>query len=134
MFRRAFKKGFSLMEVVVSVLIITIVTATAITFITSAHKRDQSNLHGIEISVICQNAIDCYDYSSSAEEFLTLIQKTDADFTGFFDGETLQGAILQKKTFKVTVLCAYGTGASLSITATDSDGKVIYTLAKGGAK
>ena len=118
--RRNFKRGVSMMEVVIAIFIISLVTAVSATLIVSAVKNEEQTLRTTQIAVICDNAIDCFNVASNDEEFISLLQKTDS----FVKDE--QSFKLEKSNFTVLLFTDFSQD-KLSILCTDNGGNTIYS-------
>ena len=118
-------KGVSLVEVIVAILIITIVSITATTLILSSSRVEERNLRGVEVSVITENAVECFRFAEDKNEFLTLLSKT-----GEFSLEE-DNVVFQSQNYKV-IISADFTLKKITVLAVDSNEKEFYSLTYGG--
>lgn len=121
---RSSKKGVSLIEVIVAIFIITLISATATTFIISANKIEERNLSGVEVAIISENAVECFRFCEDDSSFLALLQKTDSF-------ESKNGVIVLEKPTYLVVIDADFTLSLISIQAIDNGGKQIYSISYG---
>ena len=115
--RNRSRRGISLVEVVVALTVITIISAAALSLVISSARVDANSLRSTQIMMAAENALECYRFAKSAEEFAALLEKT-GDYKGS-DGVF----VLTEKSYTITVNY---TDAQLTFSAADSDGKEIY--------
>ena len=61
------RRGVGLVEVIVALAIIVIVSASAVTLITSHVKLEASTVATVEAASIAENAVECYRYGGYAD-------------------------------------------------------------------
>ena len=111
------RRGISLVEVVVALAVITIISAAALSLVISSARVDANSLRSTQVMMAAENALECYRFAESKEEFAALLEKT-GDYKGS-DGVF----VLTEKSYTITVNY---TDMQLTFSATDSDGKEIY--------
>ena len=70
------KRGFTIVELVVAMTIIVIVSATAIALINTQNTIHLRTMQTIEATNMAENAIECFRYVDSVDEFETAYAKT----------------------------------------------------------
>ena len=70
------KKGFTIVELVVALAIITIVSATAIGIINVQNTVYLRTVQTVEATNIAENAIECFRWADDANEFEAAFKKT----------------------------------------------------------
>ena len=115
--RNRSRRGISLVEVVVALTVITIISAAALSLVISSARVDANSLRSTQVMMAAENALECYRFAESKEEFAALLEKT-GDYKGS-DGVF----VLTEKSYTITVNY---TDTQLTFSATDSDGKEIY--------
>ena len=65
---KKFKRGISLVEVVLAIVIITMVSIFATTLVVSSVQNESKNVRDNEIVTIAENAIECYRFCSAGGE------------------------------------------------------------------
>ena len=118
------RKGITILEVIVAIFIITIISASATSFVIIANKIEQKNVNGVEVSIISENAVELFRFSDTQEEFLALLNKTN-DFT--IKNDTI---VLENQNYMVVIRADF-TLNTLIIVALDSGGSQIYNLSYG---
>ena len=120
------RKGMSLVEVVVALVIISVISASALSMIMMSVNVEAGTLRSVEVAESVDNAIDCFRFAENDQDFLLALQKT-APYE-----QAENGFLLNATGFTVTILSS---GNQFEYTAVDPDGEVIYvfTYAKGGA-
>ncbi len=68
---KKFKRGISLVEVVLAIVIITMVSIFATTLVVSSVQNESKNVRDNEIVTIAENAIECYRFCSAGGESYT---------------------------------------------------------------
>ena len=114
------KKGISLAETIVAISLLTIISIVIMTISVYSVKNEMKNVRNMEIGNLSENAIECFSYSANEEEFFSLLQKTNADYS-------LENHVftLQKQTFTLKLSLS---GDLLQISAFDNDNEQIYSL------
>jgi len=110
------KRGISLVEVIVAIVVITIISVSATTVILSSSKNDQTNLRTTQIALTSKSVVDCFRFADDLEEFCNTLKKVD-DFNT--DNATIT---LNKETFSLTIEADF-TERKVTITALDNKGK-----------
>lgn len=116
------KRGMSLVEIVVSIFIITLMSATAITLISTSIKSDQKNLRDTEIALATKSVIDCFNFANDFEEFYDVLCTLDDDYTKDEQGEIS----LSKKRF-ILVVTADFVQNEITVEAFDKAGNSLST-------
>ena len=115
--RNRSRRGISLVEVVVALTVIAIISSAALSLVISSARVDANSLRSTQVMMAAENALECYRFAESKEEFAALLEKT-GDYKGS-DGVF----VLTEKSYTITVNY---TDTQLTFSATDSDGKEIY--------
>lgn len=70
------RKGVSIVEVVVALVIITVISASALSMMMMSVKVERKALTAIEIENAAEDAVDCFRFAQNNAEFLECLQKT----------------------------------------------------------
>ena len=115
------RRGFSLVEVVIALTVITIISSAALSLVLSSAKSDDKALRTTQVMIAADNALECFEFADTEEEFATLIKKT-GDYSLGEDGKY----VCDENSYVVTVSVDYST-MTMSFAAVDVDGKEIYS-------
>ncbi len=118
------KRGMSLVEIVVSMFIITLISATAISTITLSAKNDQKSIRDIEVALATQTTIDCFNYATDFDEFYNALVFVDEDYKKSQDDTTIT---LEKQAFILSVVADFNAKV-ITISAEDKGGKSLSNL------
>ena len=113
------KRGISLVEVIVSIFIITIISASAGSVIIYSAKNDQTNLRNTQIALLTKNTIDCFRFASDLEEFVSALEVVDDNYQVTSDTITLT-----KENFSLIIQYDFSQNV-VWITALDNKGETI---------
>lgn len=116
--RNRSRRGISLVEVIVALAVITIISTAALSLVISSARVDANSLRSTQVMMAAENALECYRFAESKEEFAALLEKT-GDYKGS-DGVF----VLTEKSYVITV---HYTNTKLTFSATDGDGEEIYS-------
>lgn len=111
------RRGISLVEVIVALAVITIISTAALSLVISSARVDANSLRSTRVMIAAENALECYRFSDSEDEFVALLRKT-GDYI-----EADGSYVLTESSYAITVKYE---DDSLRFTAIDSDGKEIY--------
>lgn len=70
------KRGITLLETVISIALISMVVAAALTLMVSQAKIRKRTLDTLEATAIAENALECYAHADESEEFARLLSLT----------------------------------------------------------
>ena len=70
------RRGFTVVELVVAITIIVIVSATAIGLINTQNKIHQQTMQTVEATNMAENAIECFRWANTVDEFKAAYVKT----------------------------------------------------------
>ena len=115
--RNRSRRGISLVEVIVALAVITIISTAALSLVISSARVDANSLRSTRVMIAAENALECYRFSDSNDEFVALLRKT-GDYI-----EADGSYVLTESSYAITVKYE---DDSLRFTARDSDGKEIY--------
>ncbi|MBR4016732.1 MAG: prepilin-type N-terminal cleavage/methylation domain-containing protein [Oscillospiraceae bacterium] len=119
------RRGISIVEVTIALVIISILSIAALSMIKISVNVEKKAMITMEVSNAAENAVECFRYAETTEEFFECLQMTGAykeeDGAFTFSGET----------YTVTF---HPEGNQLTCTAVNEDGEEIYafTFRKGG--
>ena len=113
------RKGMSMVEVVIAMVIISVISASALSMIMMSINVEANAIRSVEIEESAENAIDCFRFAESDGEFLQALQKC----APYEQVETR--FVLKAAGFTVTVVPS---GNQFEYTAVDADGETIYTF------
>lgn len=123
------RKGFSILEAVIAIAVISIITVAAITMVTQSIKVERNNIRDAEIKTYSENAIECFRFANDREEFFSLIKKTASFVDENEDGTLGENERIELKksdyTIAITVDLLYN---NMMITAINSSGTEIFSL------
>lgn len=121
----ASRKGVSIVEVVVALVIITIISASALSMMMMSVKVERSALTALEVENTAEDAVDCFRFAENNQVFLECLQMT-GDFT-----EEDGSFILRADAYTVTI--TPGTN-QFEYSAVGLNGEEIcaFTYRKGG--
>lgn len=80
------KRGITMMEVVIALVIITVVTAAVVTIMFVSVNIEAGTVTAIESANSAENAIECFRFAKNEEEFVEALNKT-ALYTSKTEGE-----------------------------------------------
>lgn len=120
------RKGMSMVEVVIALVIIAVISASALSMIMMSINVEANALRSVEVAESVDIAIDCFRFAGSEEEFLQALQKC-APYEQSENSFRLKAA-----GFTVTIIVS---GDQFEYTAVNADGETIYTFTytKGSA-
>lgn len=72
----ASRKGVSIVEVVVALVIISIISASALSMMMMSVKVERQSLTAIELENTAEDAVDCFRFAQNNADFLECLQKT----------------------------------------------------------
>ena len=102
------RKGFSLVNVVVALSLITVVTVLAFTLIFSSIKAEAENICALDVSAAADDVLDCFKYAEDndngnmEQSFFALISRLDA-YTAETDGSGEEVYVLAKVNYEIIV-------------------------------
>lgn len=96
------RKGFSIMEVVVALVVITLVSGVVATLIASSDTIERNTMSVLNATNVTENIIDCYRFADSKEEFEPLLQKLGIKYEHSLNEEKDQYLII-KDNYRITV-------------------------------
>ena len=123
---RRSRRGISIVEVVIALVIITIISASALSMIMMSVKVERKSVTALEVDNCAENSVECFRYAGNKTEFLECLQKT-GDFT--VEDSTF---VLRTTDYTVTILPG---NDKFDFYAVGADGVEIcaFTYKKGGA-
>ncbi len=108
------KRGITLVETIVAILIVAIVSVMAISISAYSIRVENKNLRDFEIASISNVIVDSFDFSSDQAEFESIITNSNVQLV---------------KTGDYTVSYEFTNDfTTVQITAKDSSGAVIFSL------
>jgi len=72
----ASRRGITMVEVVIALVIISIISAAALSVVLISVDVEQKSMTYIEVENASENVLACFRYSTDEAEFLTALQKT----------------------------------------------------------
>ena len=120
--RRNNRRGVTMVEVVVALIMISVVSAAALTMVMMSISVEQKAVTSLSVKTDAENVLNCFRYAETEEEFLEALKKTGAyekDAEGHF--------VLSAEEFSVIVSADFSAD-SFVYTATNPDGEIIYTF------
>ncbi|MBQ3116517.1 MAG: hypothetical protein IJC07_05765 [Clostridia bacterium] len=123
------KRGISIMEVVVAILVITIISVSATTLALSSTKNQKSTARGIEIACFCENTIESFRFYDDYDQFVAQVKDFDSSAV-----EQNGEITVQKNGYEILIITDWQNN-HISITATSEKGDDLYSISytKGGA-
>ena len=120
------RRGISIVEVVIALVIITIISASALSMIMMSVEVERKSVMAVEVENCAENAIECFRYADDEGEFLTCLQKT-----GSFTKEEDGSFVLRASGYTVTITPE---NDEFAFTAVSTGGVEIcaFTFTKGG--
>ena len=109
------KKGVSIVEVVIAIAVIAIISVASVTMLTYSIKSQQKSKRDLEVSIVCENVIDCFRFNSD----LALLKEIYEDY---YDENT---KVISRSDFSVQIEAI---GNEITITAFDLESNEIYKL------
>lgn len=116
------RRGITMVEVVVGLVIISIISISALSLILRSVNVEKQSFSVIEAEYAAENTLACFRYAQTQEEFVQAMCQT-APYELQEDGSLL----LARNGCTVTVLADYAT-RSFAYTAVDPNGVVIYSF------
>lgn len=116
------RKGMSMVEVVVALVIISVISASALSMIMMSVNVEADAVRSVEVSESVDNAIDCFRFAETPAEFLEALQKT-APYEQ--DPENENRFMLKAAGFTATILVS---GDQFEYTAVNADSETIYSF------
>ena len=122
------RKGMSMVEVVIALVIISVISASALSMIMMSVNVEADAIRSVEVAESVDNAIACFRFAETPDEFLEALQKT----APYEHPENSDCFVLKASGFTVTIQVS---GDQFEYTAVNADSEVIYTFtyAKGSA-
>ncbi len=119
------RRGISIVEVTIALVIISILSIAALSMIQVSVNVEQKTMIALEATNAGENAVECFRYAETDEEFLECLLLT-GDYV-----ERDGNYVLYGDTYTVTVRPE---GNQLDYSAVNADGEEIYafTFRKGG--
>ena len=108
-----FKRGVSLIEVIIAIAVIAIVSVMAVSISTYSIKVEERNLRDMEIAFNVQAVIDCFEFADDEESFDSLITNYNLN--------------TQKSAYLITCSCDWN-NKIIEIIALDKNGAEIYSI------
>lgn len=123
------RKGMSMVEVVIALVIISVISAAALSMIMMSVNVEADAVRSVEVAESVDNAIACFRFAENHETFLQALQKT-APYEQ--DPENPNRFLMKASGFTVAILFSVD---QFEYTAVNADSEVIYTFtyAKGSA-
>ena len=119
-FRNKLKKGVSIVEVVISIAVISIVSVSAVSTLTYAVKVQDKNLRDYDLANTCNAVIDCFWLDN--ENFLQKLENC---------GYIVENDTINRETYTLKV--EYDSDIkSLTLTASDNSGDFYTITYQGG--
>lgn len=116
------RKGMSMVEVVIALVIISIVSAAALSVILMSVDVEADAIRSVEIAESAENAIDCFRFAESPAEFLEALKNT----ASYIQNPENPDQFIWKTTgFTVTITVS---GNQFAYTAVNSDSETIYSF------
>ena len=100
--RKNAKKGFSIMEVVIAIAVVSIITVSSITLLSKSVEIESKNIRDMEIAVHVENAVECYRYADNVYNFWLAIRNTDIN-TWQRIGAHQNKLMLTKETYTIII-------------------------------
>ena len=119
------RKGFSLMEVVVALVIITLVSSVVMTLITSSNTIERNTMSALNATNLAENIIECFRYADSKEELDPLLEKLAIDYEYGLSVDNLDRYVIIKDNYRIVFVVNY-VAQELEID-TFIDGEEIYS-------
>lgn len=116
------RKGVTMTEVVIALVLISVISAAALSVVLKSVNIEKNTLTALEAANSAENAVECFRFSDSEEEFLTALQKT-APYEQADDGTF----VLRASNAVITIRADY-LADRFEYTAVDSDGEEIYSF------
>lgn len=120
------RRGISIVEVVIALVIISIISASALSMIMMSVKVERESMAAVAVENCAENAVECFRFAADPAEFLQCLQKT-GDYTDEEGSFVLRG-----NGYTVTVLPGEGQFEFSAVTA-DGGELCAFTYTKGGA-
>ncbi|MBE7081884.1 MAG: hypothetical protein E7372_04930 [Clostridiales bacterium] len=116
------KRGISLVEVIVSIFIITLISASATTIILTSAKNEQVSLRDTQIALATETTIECFRFADDIDEFYSVLYLADNDFSKQDSTITLN-----KEGFSLDIIADF-TAKQIVITALDKKGQELSSV------
>ncbi len=121
-FSKKLKRGISLVEVIVSIFIITLISASATTIILTSAKNEQVSLRDTQIALATETTIECFRFAEDIDEFYSVLYLADDDFSKQDSTITLN-----KEGFSLDIIADF-TANQIVITALDTKGQELSSV------
>ncbi len=119
---KTLKRGITLVEVIVSIFIITLISASATTIIMASAKNDQTSLRDTQIALATETTIECFRFAEDIDEFYSVLYLADNDFSKQDSTITLN-----KEGFSLDIMADF-TAKQIVITALDTKGQELTSI------
>ena len=116
------RKGISMAEVVIALVLISVISAAAVSVVLRSVDIEKNTLIVMEAANTAENAVECFRFSENAEAFLTALQKT-APYEVQEDGSF----VLKSGNLVITIQADVAAN-QFAYTAVDNDGAEIYSF------
>lgn len=128
------KNGFSLVEVVISLAVIIIVSATALTIVLHSIADKATAVHRTQAQNFSYNVWECFKAADSADEFETLVAFAEEEDLTEENGMYVYTSEEHKFTAQIQAVFSENGKGAFQITVNDKNEKeiVAFSYTKGG--
>lgn len=131
MMKKINKKGFSIVEVVIAMAVITLVTVTAISIATGADKNARTALYRTDAQLFAADAVECFKATKNVNDFKNALESRGVP--GYESEELTTTLFFNLSPSGYVAIVIYDTN-SISVTVSDNSNIVTQlTYTKGVA-
>lgn len=105
-FNKNSRKGFSLMEVVVAMVIIALVSSVVMTLIMSSDTIERNTMGVLNATNVTENVIECFRYADNKEELDALLDEF-ADYEFGLTADNNNRYVINKDNYRVIFVIDY---------------------------
>lgn len=120
---RRLKRGFTLVEVVVALTVISIITGAALSLVLFSSKAETKNFRSLCVVNDAENAVECFRFATDADTMYQALRMADSAYTQAPEGHF----VLEGEGYTATVMADFNTN-TLDFSASDRDGNIIYQI------
>ncbi len=101
------RKGFSIVEVIIALAIITLVSAVVVSLVMSSNHIENNSMSVMTATNVTENVIECFRFAESKEEFDSLLEKLDVEYEYNLNSDNLDRYVIKDSNYKVIFVINY---------------------------
>lgn len=101
------RKGFSIVEVIIALVIITLVSTVVVSLVMSSNHIERNSMSVMNATNVTENVIECFRFVESKEEFDALLEKLDVEYEYNLNSDNLDRYVIKDSNYKVIFVVNY---------------------------